>query len=110
MGMSKKQGIIIPLKADIPHDAKIVSYPKGIIVPGFIDSHIYYPQTDMIAADNGGELLDWLSKYVFLFGNKMKDKKYSEDTARFFIDELLRNGTTTANVCVSTYPTEIILI
>lgn len=106
-GHVKSAGDYNALKAAIPRDAKVVRYPKGIIVPGFIDTHIHYPQTDMIAADNGGELLDWLNQYTFPFENKMKDKQYSVDTANFFINELLRNGTTTANVFASTYPQSV---
>lgn len=106
-GHVKQAGDYNTLKTDIPHGAKIVNYSNGLIVPGFIDTHIHYPQTDMIAADNGGELLDWLNKYTFPTENKMKDKQYAEDTANFFINELLRNGTTTANVFASTYPQSV---
>ncbi len=106
-GHVKKAGNYSTLKSDLPPNAKIVNYPNGLIIPGFIDTHIHYPQVDMIAADNGGQLLDWLNQYTFPFEKKMKDKQYSEDTAHFFIDELLRNGTTTANVFAAVYPQSI---
>lgn len=95
------------LKKSIPKHAKIVSYPHSLIMPGFIDTHIHYPQVDMIAADNGGQLLTWLNQYTFPYEKKMKDPQYSKDTAKFFIDELLRNGTTTANVFAAIYPQSI---
>jgi guanine deaminase len=106
-GHIKQAGDYNTLKRNIPEDAKIVNYPNGLIVPGFIDTHIHYPQTDIIAADNGGQLLDWLNKYIFPTENKMKNKQYAEDTAHFFINELLRNGTTTANVFTSIYPQSV---
>ncbi len=106
-GHVKKAGNYNTLKTDIPHGAKIVSYPKGLIVPGFIDTHIHYPQVDMIAADNGGQLLDWLTQYTFPFEKKMQNQQYSKDSANFFIDELLRNGTTTANIFAAIYPQSI---
>jgi len=95
------------LQSQVPADAKITDYPHGLIMPGFIDTHIHYPQVDMIAADNGGELMDWLNTYTFPFERKMQDPAYAKDSASFFIEELLRNGTTTANIFAAIYPQSI---
>jgi guanine deaminase len=81
----------------------ITSYPGMLIMPGFIDTHIHYPQTEMIAAF-GEQLLEWLSKYTFPTEGKFKDKDYAKKVAAFFLDELLKNGTTTALVFAAVYP------
>ncbi len=67
------------------------------ILPGFIDTHIHYAQTDMIAS-YGEQLLSWLNRYVFPTEGRFGDKEVADETARFFINELLRNGTTSALV------------
>lgn len=72
----------------------------GLIVPGFIDAHVHYPQTDSIAA-HGGQLLDWLEQHIFPAERAFVDRAQADEVADFFLDELLRNGTTSALV----YPT-----
>ncbi len=84
-------------------DIPIVSYPGMLIMPGFIDTHIHYPQTEMIAA-YGEQLLEWLTKYTFPTERKFKDKDYAKKVASFFLDELLKNGTTTALVFAAVFP------
>lgn len=88
--------------AEIP----LTSYPGKLIMPGFIDTHIHFPQTEMIAA-YGEQLLEWLSKYTFPTEGKFKDKAYARKVAAIFIDELLRNGTTTALVFAAVYPQSV---
>ena len=68
-----------------------------IICPGFIDTHIHYSQTDIIASPAAG-LLPWLEKYTFPTEEKFADSDHAAEVARFFLDELLANGTTTAMV------------
>ncbi|MEG3436701.1 guanine deaminase [Pannus brasiliensis CCIBt3594] len=84
----------------------ISSYPGMLIMPGFIDTHIHYPQTEMIAAF-GEQLLQWLTKYTFPTEGKFKDKEYAKKVAAFFLHELLRNGTTTALVFAAVYPESV---
>ena len=52
---------------------KIKDYRGKIIVPGFVDTHIHFPQTEMIAA-YGEQLLEWLKEYTFPTEKKFKDK------------------------------------
>lgn len=104
-GHVKELGTYESLKdkyADIP----ITSYPSMLIMPGFIDTHIHFPQTEMIAA-YGEQLLSWLSQYTFPTERKFKDKAYAEKVAAIFLDELLRNGTTTALVFAAVYPESV---
>lgn len=76
---------------------EVVEYPDALITPGFIDTHIHYPQTGMIAS-YGEQLLDWLNTYTFPTERQFEDKAHASDVAGIFLKELLRNGTTTALV------------
>ncbi len=78
-------------------DAHIHEYPDQLIVPGFIDCHIHFPQAEIIAA-YGEQLLEWLNNYAFPAEKQYGDIAYSREMAEFFVAELLRNGTTTAAV------------
>ncbi|WP_066682206.1 guanine deaminase [Caulobacter sp. CCH9-E1] len=68
-----------------------------LITPGFVDAHIHFPQVDVIAA-HGAQLLDWLEQHTFPAEARFADAAHAAETATFFLDELLRNGTTTALV------------
>lgn len=76
---------------------EISEYRDALITPGFIDTHIHYPQTGMIAS-YGEQLLDWLNSYTFPTERQFEDKAHAADVAGIFLKELLRNGTTTALV------------
>ena len=76
---------------------EITEYRDAMITPGFIDTHIHYPQTGMIAS-YGEQLLDWLNTYTFPTEQQFADKAHAADVAGIFLKELLRNGTTTALV------------
>jgi len=78
-------------------DISITAYPGMLIMPGFIDTHVHFPQLEIIAA-YGEQLLSWLNKYTFPTEGKFKDKAYAQKVAAIFLDELLKNGTTTALV------------
>ncbi|MDD1779769.1 guanine deaminase [Enterovibrio sp. ZSDZ35] len=75
----------------------VTELENKLITPGFIDTHIHYPQTGMIAA-YGEQLLDWLNNYTFPEEKRFADKDYAREVAVQFLDELARNGTTTALV------------
>jgi guanine deaminase len=81
-------------------------YADRLIMPGLIDTHIHYPQTEIIAA-HGEQLLTWLDQYVFPTEEKFKDKDYARAVAEFFLDQLLSNGTTTALVFAAVFPQSV---
>ena len=87
-------------------NSEIISYPHQLITPGLIDLHVHYPQTEIIAA-YGEQLLQWLEKYTFPTEAKFKDPEYARKIASFFLDELLRNGTTTAVVLTTIFPQSV---
>jgi guanine deaminase len=76
---------------------RVEHYPGYLILPGFIDAHVHYSQMKIIAS-YGKKLLDWLGTYVFPEENKFRDYEYARVAASLFLEELLRNGTTTAAV------------
>ena len=73
----------------------LTDYTGKLIVPGLVDTHIHYVQTDIIAS-YGEQLLTWLEKYTYPAERAFAEREHADRVARFFIDELLRNGTTTA--------------
>ena len=83
--------------AQLSDDINVVAYKNHLIIPGMIDTHIHFPQVEVIAS-YGEQLLDWLNNYTFPAERQFEDKEYASKIANFFIDELLKNGTTTALV------------
>ncbi|WP_033944208.1 guanine deaminase, partial [Pseudomonas aeruginosa] len=78
-------------------DVEVFEYRDALITPGFIDTHIHFPQTGMIAS-YGEQLLDWLNTYTFPTERQFGDQAHADQVAEIFLQELLRNGTTTALV------------
>src|SRR5512139_2100778 len=74
----------------LPPATEIRDYGKdALISAGFIDSHVHFPQTPVMAA-YGTQLLDWLNRYTFAAELKFADKEYARDVARVFLQENLR--------------------
>ena len=78
-------------------DIDVKVYENKIITSGFIDTHVHYPQTGMIAS-YGEQLLDWLNNYTFPAEGKFDDPEHATKVAEIFLQELMSNGTTTALV------------
>ena len=96
-GRVKAAGDYAALAATLPAGLVAHDYRGQIITPGFIDTHLHYPQTDMIASPAPG-LLPWLDTYTFPTERQFADPVHARATAEFFLDELTRCGTTTAVV------------
>ncbi|MGB1010131.1 MAG: guanine deaminase [Thiolinea sp.] len=90
----------------LPAGCDVQVFPNQLIIPGMIDTHIHYPQTDMIAA-YGEQLLQWLETYTFPTERQFADPAHADDVAEFFLSELLRNGTTTACVFGTVHPESV---
>jgi len=75
--------------------AQVTHFEDSLVIPGFVDSHLHYPQYRIIAS-YGATLLDWLNKYTFVEEQKFNDYDYAKEVAELFLDELIKNGTTTA--------------
>lgn len=90
-------------KSRIPETIRVRDYRGKLIVPGFVDTHIHYPQSEMVGA-YGEQLLEWLNKHTFPTERRYKDPEYAREMASFFLKQLLRNGTTTALVFGTVHP------
>jgi guanine deaminase len=77
-----------------------------LIVPGFVDAHVHFVQTDIVAA-YGRRLLEWLEQYTFPAERAFADERHASEVAEFFLDELLRNGTTTALILGSVHAASV---
>ena len=93
-------------QTQLTDNIQVNHYPEQLIVPGFIDTHIHFPQTEMVGA-YGEQLLEWLNTYTFPTEMQFADKSYADKIAQFFVNELLRNGTTTALVFCTVHPQSV---
>src|SRR5262245_25789086 len=91
------------LLARLPEGTPTAHFPDQLILPGLIDTHIHFPQTQVIGS-YGEQLLEWLQKYTFVEEQKFADPAHAGRVAGFFLDELFRNGTTTAVVYCTVRP------
>jgi guanine deaminase len=94
------------LMKELPSNVKVVEHGDKLIIPGLIDCHVHYPQIDIIAS-YGERLLDWLEKYAYPAERKFADPEHAKEVAEFFVQELLRNGTTTACVFATVHPQSV---
>ncbi|MFT5220185.1 MAG: guanine deaminase [Planctomycetota bacterium] len=90
----------------LPDGCSYYDYSGRLILPGFIDTHNHYAQSEMIVSF-GKQLLDWLQDYTFPTEAKFGDAQYAEGIADFYCDELLRNGTTTAAIYATVHPESV---
>lgn len=94
------------LRLDEYQQCRYEDYSGRLIVPGFIDTHLHYPQTDIIAS-HGSQLLEWLEKYTFPAEQMFSDSVHATEAAEFFVKELLRNGTTSAMMFATVHPESV---
>lgn len=99
-GLAIDGGIIIDFGrfdevSQIHPDHKIIDHRPHLICPGFIDTHVHFPQVQVIGS-YAANLLDWLNDYTFLEEQKFADKAHCDRMANAFFDQLIRHGTTTA--------------
>lgn len=85
---------------------EIKHYTDSIIIPGFIDSHVHYPQTEIIGA-YGEQLLDWLNNYTFIAEQGFKNKEHASEVAKVFLKEQFRNGVTSSTVYCTVFPQSV---
>lgn len=90
----------------LPADEVVEDYSGKLILPGFIDTHIHFVQTDIIAS-YGRRLLEWLQDYTFPAEREFATEAHAREVAEFFLQELLRNGTTTALIMGSVHKTSV---
>ncbi|SDH97012.1 guanine deaminase [Vibrio xiamenensis] len=94
-----------------PHNQALQAQGKvtthsGLLIPGLIDSHVHFPQVEVIAS-YGTQLLDWLNTYTFPAEAQFAKQAYADAQAEFFIDQLFAHGTTTASVYATVHPQSV---
>ncbi|KOC90826.1 guanine deaminase [Winslowiella iniecta] len=93
-------------RGQLTDDHQLMDYRGKLIVPGFVDCHIHYPQTEMIGAF-GEQLLEWLQQYTFPVESQYHCPQHAEKMSAFFLHQLLSNGTTTALVFGTVHPQSV---
>ena len=84
--------------ADVPDQftaTAVDHFPGKVIMPGFIDAHVHFPQHRMIAAP-AKNLLDWLNRFAFHEEAQYGDEAFAAAAAEAFLDKLIGHGTTSA--------------
>ena len=105
-GIIQEAGAYSDLIDHVDNIADVIDYSDCIITAGFVDTHVHYVQTPIIASF-GEHLIDWLNKYTFPEEERFADPDYAAAVAQIFFDELLRNGTTSALVFCSVFPQSV---
>lgn len=93
------------LKSTYPH-AQVISYGDDLICPGFVDAHVHYAQTAMIASW-GKQLIDWLNTYTFPEEALFANQGYPEEIAKRYLDLTAANGTTTVASFATIHPQSV---
>ena len=94
-GLIVAVGAAVELLPGLKPDTLVTDWRGKIIVPGFVDSHVHAAQLDVIASP-GRDLLDWLERFTFPAEAAFADGDHATLIANLFLDELLKNGTTSA--------------
>lgn len=95
------------LQHTLPEGTPVHHYPAShLILPGFIDTHVHYPQTQIIGA-YGTQLIDWLNDYTFVAEQQFAHPEHAREVARLFLQEAVRAGTTTAMVYCTVHPESV---
>ncbi len=104
-GLIRAVGHRDALRRDHPA-AEVMDYGAQLICPGFIDAHVHYPQTAMIASW-GKQLIDWLNTYTFPEEMRLADPTYAREIAARYLDLALDHGTTTMCSYATIHPHSI---
>jgi guanine deaminase len=92
--------------AQLPPGTPVTRYKDCVITAGFLDCHVHYPQTQIIAA-HGEQLIDWLNRYAFVAEQQFVNPAHAHAVARVFLRECLRNGITTCCVYCTVHPQSV---
>jgi len=102
-----EHGRIVAVGDYVPEaGADVIDHRPHLILPGFIDMHLHYVQSQVIAS-YAGSLLEWLNTYTFVEEQKFSRQGHAGVVASAFYDELIRNGTTTAVAYCSSHPASV---
>ncbi|WP_420003339.1 guanine deaminase [Arenibacterium sp. LLYu02] len=87
-------------------EAELVDHGAHVILPGFVDAHVHYPQTGIIASW-GKRLIDWLNTYTFPEEMRFADAAYAAEVAARYLDLTTACGTTTVASYCTIHPESV---
>src|SRR6187431_1128997 len=92
--------------ADLPSEFADATVEARVdyLLPGFVDTHVHFPQAFATAAHGGGQLLEWLEQCIFPMESRLADDAFADYVARFFARRRIAAGTTAALVFGSAFP------
>ncbi|AML50016.1 guanine deaminase [Falsihalocynthiibacter arcticus] len=86
--------------------ARVTDYGERLLTAGFVDAHVHYPQTAIIASW-GKRLIDWLNTYTFPEETRFFDAEYAQEISNRYLDLVLANGTTTVASYCTIHPESV---
>ena len=75
----------------------VLDLRPAVLLPGFVDTHLHFPQTRVIGSASG-PLLSWLDHTVFPEEARFRDEAYARAVAAELVARLLAVGTTTSAI------------
>jgi guanine deaminase len=105
-GLIEAVGAYDSVRNNLPNNSPSTDYSGCILSAGFIDTHVHYVQSEMIASP-GKQLLQWVNDYIYPAEEAFSDEANAREVAAVFCDEFIRNGTTTACVYCAVYPQSV---
>jgi guanine deaminase len=75
----------------------------GVLLPGFVDAHVHFPQTRIVGSASG-PLLDWLDRSTFPEEARFADRGHAERIGEIFARNLAAAGTTLPFVYGPVFP------
>nr|WP_319484249.1 guanine deaminase [uncultured Cohaesibacter sp.] len=103
-GLIRARGSFSVVQSKAAEGVKVIDHRPHLLVPGFIDTHLHFPQVQVIASW-GAQLLDWLENYTFPAESLYADAGHCAAMAVRFFDEVIANGTTTTVAYCSSHKT-----
>lgn len=105
-GRVSEAGPAAALLPRLGEDVALTDYRGGLLVPGFIDCHVHYPQLGIVAS-YGEQLLEWLERYTYPAERRFAERETADRVASDFLDTMLANGTTSALVFATVHPASV---
>ncbi len=107
-GVVRRRGPYESLRPAYP-DEDVLDLRAGVLLPGFVDTHVHYPQVRVIGAI-GQPLLHWLEHCALPEECRLADPSYAGEVASEFVSGLVAAGTTSALVFGSHFPDAVDLL